>query len=130
MNGGIVPPLHTGMPMGRELVDAAAAEQTAPVVRVEAPTPVLPAKTGNETQGDPKKPSPEQVERSVARMNVAAQMARTHLRFELQQDTHQVIVRVIRDDTGEVIRQIPPGDLIAMDEQMRSVLGVFFDRTI
>lgn len=118
------------MPVGRELVDASAQEQTAPVVRVEAPTPVLPTKTGNETQGDPKKPSPEQVERSVARMNMAAQMARTHLKFELRQDEHQVVVQVIRDDTGEVIRQIPPGDLIAMDEQMRSVLGVFFDQTI
>lgn len=125
-----MPPVNTGTPVGRDLVDVAAVEQAAPVVRTEAPTPVLPAKTGTEAQNDPRKPSPEQVERSVARMNVAAQMARTHLRFELQEDPRRMIVQVIRDDTGEVIRQIPPGDLIAMDEQMRSVLGVFFDQTI
>lgn len=126
----MIPRVDGANPQGRDMADVSVVAQEVQVARMETPTPVLPAKTGAEAQNDPHKLSPEQVERAVARMNLAAQMVRTHLKFELHEGPHRIVVKVIRDDTGEVVRQIPPGDVIEMDEQMRSMLGMFFDQKI
>lgn len=129
MDGWLVPRVDGTDPGGRAAMEAAGSSG-AVAARAETPVPVLPAKTGTEAQNDPNKPSPEQIERAVVRMNIAAQMAMTHLKFELHDDPRRIVVKIIRDDTGEVIRQIPPEDLVKMDEQMRSVLGMFFDQKI
>ncbi len=48
------------------------------------------------------------VESAVETLNVTAALADRGLRFEIDEETDQIIVSVIDEETGEVIRRIPP----------------------
>jgi len=52
------------------------------------------------------------------------------LSFDLSEKTEEVVVRVIDRDTGEVIRQIPPENLLDLREKLKELRGVLLDGTV
>lgn len=48
------------------------------------------------------------------------------LSFEVYDKTGDVVVKVINRDTKEVIRQIPPEDLLEITEKLEELRGVLF----
>ena len=61
----------------------------------------------------------EQIEQYLSDMNVS-------LSFEVYDKTGDVVVKVINRDTKEVIRQIPPEDLLEITEKLEELRGVLF----
>jgi flagellar protein FlaG len=59
-------------------------------------------------------PSPEQMAQAVSKINKAMQVANQGLEFSLDPDTKEPIVRVVDGATGEVIRQIPSEETLAI----------------
>ncbi|WP_447973762.1 flagellar protein FlaG [Nitrospira sp. Kam-Ns4a] len=51
-----------------------------------------------------------------------------YLQFEIDRATHQVVVSVINQDTGQVIRQIPPEVQLALAAYFRDVTGTLLNR--
>lgn len=51
----------------------------------------------------------------------------THLQFEIHDKTGDIIVRVIDDNTQEVIREVPPEEIIDMILKFQEIDGVFID---
>lgn len=51
-----------------------------------------------------------------------------NLNFEVSQETGDVVVKVINSDTQEVIRQIPPKDLMKVRDKLEELRGVLFAR--
>jgi flagellar protein FlaG len=49
-----------------------------------------------------------------------------NLNFEVSQETGDVVVKVINSDTQEVIRQIPPEDLLKVRDKLQELRGVLF----
>lgn len=49
------------------------------------------------------------------------------LDFSFQDNTGDLIVKVLDRDTGDVIRQIPPDDLVQLREKLKELRGVLFD---
>lgn len=49
------------------------------------------------------------------------------LNFEVHEQTGDLIVQVINHETGNVIRQIPPKELIALREKLTELRGVLFN---
>jgi flagellar protein FlaG len=49
-----------------------------------------------------------------------------NLNFEVSNETGQVVVKVINTDTKEVIRQIPPEDLLKVRDKLEELRGVLF----
>ncbi|CDF58027.1 flagellar protein FlaG [Thermobrachium celere] len=51
----------------------------------------------------------------------------THLKFEIHEKTNDVIVKIVNDDTGEVIKEIPPKKILDMVAKMCELAGVIVD---
>ncbi|SEF99511.1 flagellar protein FlaG [Caloramator fervidus] len=73
--------------------------------------------------------SKKEVEKAVEVANKFLK-ASTHLKFEIHEKTNDVIVKIIRDDTGEVLKEIPPKKILDMVASMMEVFGLFIDEKI
>jgi len=51
-----------------------------------------------------------------------------NLSFEVSDKTGDVVVKVVNSDTKEVIRQIPPEDLLKVRDKLEELRGVLFAR--
>lgn len=60
------------------------------------------------------RPAPEQVQKAVNTINKAMQQASQGLQFSIDPDTHEPIVKMVDTSTGEVIRQIPSEEMVAI----------------
>jgi flagellar protein FlaG len=49
------------------------------------------------------------------------------LNFSVDKETQTIVVRVIDDKTGEVIREIPPSEILAIAEEMEKLKGILFN---
>ncbi|SFM42892.1 flagellar protein FlaG [Thermodesulforhabdus norvegica] len=65
----------------------------------------------------------EQIENYLKEINVK-------LSFKIDKKTHDVVVRVINRETGELIRQIPPDELLKLRQKLEELVGVLFHGTI
>ena len=52
------------------------------------------------------------------------------LNFSVDPDTQTVIAKVVNAQTGKVIREIPPPELLALAKSMKELEGIFFDEKI
>lgn len=52
------------------------------------------------------------------------------LNFSVDPDTQTVVAKVINAQTGKVIREIPPPELLALAKSMKETEGVLFDGKI
>lgn len=63
----------------------------------------------------------EQSERTVKVMDC------THLKFQVHDKTGDIIVKVIDDNTGEVLKEIPPEKILDMIDKFQEIDGLFID---
>ncbi len=49
------------------------------------------------------------------------------LNFSVDKETRTVVVRVIDEETGEVIREIPPPELLAIAQELEKLKGILFN---
>lgn len=49
------------------------------------------------------------------------------LNFKIHKETGEVVVKVLNEKTGEVIRQLPPDDVLKLREKLEDLKGVLFD---
>jgi len=68
----------------------------------------------------------KEVEKAVELANKYLK-ASTHLKFEIHEKTNDIIVKIIKDDTGEVLKEIPPKKILDMVATMMEVFGLFID---
>lgn len=74
--------------------------------------------------------SPEMVKQAVEVMNQAMEIFNYNLQFKIHQATNQVVVKVVDKDSGEVIREIPPEQMLDMMARMRDAVGVLLDKIV
>lgn len=75
-----------------------------------------------DSRPDDTKEMTEQIDRYLSEMNVSVS-------FEVSVDTGDTVVKVINRDTQEVIRQIPPEDLMELTRKLEELRGVIFAGT-
>lgn len=95
-----------------------------------AARPARAAAEAASTKGEEKRPPParaavEQAVESIARF---VQPVLSSLEFRIDDDTGQVIVRVLDGSTKEVIRQIPSEEVVAMARALDKLQGLLVDR--
>lgn len=59
---------------------------------------------------------------AITKANGQLSTLNTSLRFEVNKETEKVIVRLVQSDTGEVIRQYPPEEIVKMSERIEKAL--------
>lgn len=73
--------------------------------------------------------SRQELDEVVDQMNKTLQVYNYDLKFEIV-DKHRIVISVINSSTGEVLKQIPPEDLVKAFKQMDEFLGVLVDRKV
>ena len=50
------------------------------------------------------------------------------LQFNVHEDTGRVVVTVVEESTGQVIREIPPSQVLKLVASMEKTIGIIFDQ--
>lgn len=67
------------------------------------------------------------LEQAVGKVREALQQSGSHLQIEVDPDLQRVIVKVLKGDSGEVIRQIPPQEVIDLAKNLSNQKGLLFE---
>lgn len=68
----------------------------------------------------------DEVEKLVDSLREVVDVVQKRLSFSVHQETNDIVVKVIDNKTDEVIRQIPPENLLKLREQMVELTGIMF----
>lgn len=83
------------------------------------------ARTQSDTENKPTAPiDRDSLEQAVAKVSEDLHAHDTNLKFEIDDSTDRVIVKVIEKDTGEVIRQFPPKEVLELAKFFNSSKGL------
>lgn len=63
-------------------------------------------------------PSPQQLKQAVASINQSLQPSASNLQFNIDPETRTPVVKVVDTSTGDVIRQIPSKEVLAIAESI------------
>ena len=72
----------------------------------------------------------ETVRRIAEAMDSYVRSIQNDLEIRIHEDTGTVMVKVISHETGEVIREIPPEELIDLAAKMEEMMGVLFQKRV
>ncbi|MGY2255353.1 flagellar protein FlaG [Pseudomonas reactans] len=101
-----------------------------PLVPQSAVAPVLaePAKTRvEEVKPSSGEPDRAELEKAVTDIKEFVQAAQRNLDFSIDDTTHQVVVKVIATESGEVIRQIPSETALKLAQSLTDASSLLFD---
>ncbi len=70
----------------------------------------------------------QNLEQTLSKLQRTANIFNTKLSFSVHQNTHRVVVRIIDNDTNQVIRQIPSDEALNIADQIQKIIGMFVDR--
>lgn len=71
----------------------------------------------------------EELKAAVSSVREYVQPFNSNLEFSINDDTDQVVVKIIDTATKEVIRQIPSEEMLAIAEALDSLIGLFLKQT-
>ena len=74
-------------------------------------------------------PSEEQVQRTAPDTQTTVRIDAAHPRIRIDEQRNRVITQLV-DENDEVIRQIPPEELLRVADQLRKLQGILFDEQI
>lgn len=63
-------------------------------------------------------------------MNKAAKLYDRQLRFDVYEDTNRVYVQIIDENTREVIKQIPPEEMLELSAKIQEMVGIMLDEYV
>lgn len=67
------------------------------------------------------------IEDSVDELNSELQRRHTSVSFWIDKETDSVVVQVVESESGKVIRQIPPDEILAMRNRLKELTGMIID---
>ena len=74
-----------------------------------------------------KEVSPENVKKAVSEINQKIKPTHTSCQFSYHEETNRISIKVINDDTDEVIREIPPEKTLDMIAKTLELEGILVD---
>jgi flagellar protein FlaG len=78
----------------------------------------------------PVKVSVDDVKQAVAEVNAILKSMNHHLQFSIDDKTNTVIVKLIDGETGEVLRQIPPEEIVRLRSYYRDQQGLLVNTAV
>jgi flagellar protein FlaG len=66
------------------------------------------------------------LEQAVGKVREALQQSGSQLQIEVDPELHRVVVKILSRDSGEVIRQIPPQEVIDLAKNLAGSKGLLF----
>ncbi|MHB9030635.1 MAG: flagellar protein FlaG [Candidatus Latescibacterota bacterium] len=72
-------------------------------------------------------PVPMDVENAVEKLNEFVQSQKTNVSFSVDEDAKATVIKVFKSETGELIRQFPPEEILAMKAKINQTVGLLYD---
>lgn len=72
----------------------------------------------------------EHLIRTIERAVKSLQGPQTVLDISIHERTHDIMVKVLHKDTGEVIREVPPERTLDLVANMMEIAGILFDEKV
>ena len=72
--------------------------------------------------------SAESIDKAIESMEKVVTVFNTHLTFAKHEDSGKTVIKIVNNETEEVIRQIPPEDMLNAISKMRDIIGILFDQ--
>ena len=66
----------------------------------------------------------------LKKLNVNTDIINKGIRFEKDNYYDKMIVRVYNRETGDIIKQIPPQDMLEFAKKSEEITGILFDKTV
>ncbi len=77
---------------------------------------------------DSAQPTRQEVEQAISRANARMAAANQGIRFGFDDAAGQLVVKVVDQGTGEVIRQVPSKEFLAAQAAAREAIGLLLDK--
>jgi len=74
--------------------------------------------------------SEEEIESIIKELNQFIQIFNTKIAFEIDKETKKTILRIVDVETNEVIRQIPPEELLQISRRISELLGLIINEKV
>lgn len=97
-------------------------------------------KSGDSAQGslndqalhsrEAQKPSPESLRKLAKEIQDRFDAMGSELGFSVNEETEDVVIEVRKPKTGELIRQIPSEEVLALREKLDELVGILFDKQV
>jgi flagellar protein FlaG len=85
-------------------------------------------------QGEPQPHSArqekEKIEKALKIINMAYKEVNVECRYSMDERTNTEVVKIINSETGEMIRQYPPEDILNMIHKMYDMYGILMDKKV
>ncbi|ADY54949.1 flagellar protein FlaG protein [Syntrophobotulus glycolicus DSM 8271] len=72
----------------------------------------------------------EEVEKATDKLNRLMGLIEKRLRFSIHEKSQRVMVKVIDQETGDVLQEIPPKRVLDMLSSLADLIGVFIDKKV
>lgn len=69
----------------------------------------------------------KELDRAVDIANKVLFKNNTHLQFKIHDKTKDVMVKIVNDETGEVVKEIPPEKMLDMVAKLWEIAGILVD---
>jgi len=114
---------HAAKDLGRESGRVDTAESVAPP---QGMAPVSPAQSAKASRSAPSahpvsSVSEEDIKAAVEQMQDFAQVMNRQLQFDVDDDSGRTVIRVLDKDSGDIIRQIPPKEVLTLAKHMKEM---------
>ncbi|HLP17797.1 MAG TPA: flagellar protein FlaG [Bacteroidota bacterium] len=80
-----------------------------------------------EHQQPEEKTTPKEREAMVLQLNKALEAFDTHVSLSVDEKSQQKVIKVIDNQSGKTIRQIPSEQLLRISQRINELLGVIYD---
>lgn len=103
---------------------------TTPSVAPAQARPSARAESAVSAEGHSPPVESEQVHRAAETINRQLQTVAPNLRFSVDEDTGKTVVRVVDTGTGEIIRQVPSEEVLAISRSLDRLQGLLFHQEV
>jgi flagellar protein FlaG len=70
------------------------------------------------------------IAQAAVRFNEVLSLTDSQLKIEVDHETDRVIVKIVEQESGEVIRQIPPEELLELEQYLSSPKGLLLQEQV
>ena len=93
-------------------------------------TAVSVVRQAGDTEAEIAKPSNDQIKQSVDDINKALVSSSISVQFQVDPDYKDLIVKIVDQDSGKLIRQMPTEDVVRISKAMDNLKGLLFSKAV
>jgi len=84
-----------------------------------------------QAEEEPKNELPQKEMKSIVNeLNDVARVMNRHLKFIIDENTKDIIVKIVDSNTDEVIKELPPAELQRLHKSIKEAVGILINKLI